>query len=272
MYTIFFTGLSGSGKTTTAIALKKRLESENKKVFLLDGDIIRDGLCSDLKFTKEDREENIRRIGHLCILLNNLGYIVLATFISPYKKDREFVKNLHKENKILYYECFMCTSIETCIYNDVKGLYKKALNGEIPNFTGISAPYEEPEEYDFKLNHDNSIKENIEKIMNELDKNVSISKIDLEWIQVLKEGWADPLSGFMKEKDYLTSLHFNHIERDGKYYNQSIPIILSTDKKIENGKEINLIYENRLIGKMKDIECYSHNVNEMINRLWGTKL
>ena len=229
MITILFTGLSGSGKTTTATLLKEKLEEQGKMVYILDGDIVRKGLCSDLSFSPKDRKENIRRISHLMILLNKLGYIVLSTFISPFKEDRDSIRTLHDEENLLYKECYVSTDIETCINQDVKGLYKKAKNGEIPNFTGLTSPYEVPTNPDFKINQKNTVEENVNLVLLPLFNNIiELTKLDMEWLQVIEEGWCDPLKGFMKEKDYLSCLHFSHIKRNDKYYNQSVPIILSS--------------------------------------------
>ncbi len=141
--TIWFTGLSGSGKSTIANALEVRLTAMNKHTILLDGDNIRHGLNNDLSFTENDRIENIRRIAEVAKLMNDAGLIVLTAFISPYHEDRNNAKQIIGEDSFV--EVFISTSLEECEKRDVKGLYQKARNGEIPNFTGISSPYEKPE-------------------------------------------------------------------------------------------------------------------------------
>lgn len=139
--TIWFTGLSGSGKSTLANALEKRLVAMGKHTMLLDGDNIRMGLNRNLGFTEADRVENIRRIAEVARLMNDAGLIVLTAFISPYRKDRENARDIIGED---FFEVYVSTSLAECERRDVKGLYKKARRGEIPNFTGISSPYEAP--------------------------------------------------------------------------------------------------------------------------------
>ena len=139
---LWFTGLSGSGKSTVANAVESRLVELNKHTYLLDGDNIRMGLNKGLGFTDEDRIENIRRIGEVSKLFVDAGTIVLTAFISPFQKERDVVRGLVNDNEFI--EVFVDTPLEVCESRDPKGLYKKARNGEIPNFTGISSPYEAP--------------------------------------------------------------------------------------------------------------------------------
>jgi adenylylsulfate kinase len=138
----WFTGLSGSGKSTLAHAVEERLHQMGCRTFVLDGDNVRHGLCSDLGFSPEDRVENIRRIGEIAKLFQEAGVIVLTAFISPFHSDRDRVRSLipHGEFLEIYCRC----PIEVCEDRDVKGLYKRARKGEIKEFTGISSPYEEP--------------------------------------------------------------------------------------------------------------------------------
>jgi len=138
---VWFTGLSGSGKSTLANHVEQELFHMGFKTFILDGDNIRKGLNSGLRFTEEDRIENLRRIGEVAKLMCDAGLIVLATFISPYERDRRALRNLLGPT---FYEVFVDTPIETCERRDVKGLYQKARSGEISNFTGISSPFETP--------------------------------------------------------------------------------------------------------------------------------
>ncbi|MDF1569688.1 MAG: sulfate adenylyltransferase subunit CysN [Spirochaetaceae bacterium] len=143
----WFTGLSGSGKSTLARAYEKRLFDAGRQVFVIDGDNVRHGLNGDLGFTAEDREENIRRVGHVARLMYEAGFIVLCCFISPTRALRDFVRSLFPEGD--FREVHVRCGLEECIARDPKGLYKKALAGEIPNFTGVSAPYEEPERAEY---------------------------------------------------------------------------------------------------------------------------
>ena len=166
--TIWFTGLSGSGKSTLANALEKRLVAMGKHTMLLDGDNIRMGLNKDLGFTEVDRVENIRRIAEVAKLMNDAGLIVLTAFISPYKKDRENAKEIIGHD---FFEVYVSTPIEECEKRDVKGLYKKARKGGIPNFTGISSPYEIPESPDLSINtKEMSVDEAVSMIMDKLNR------------------------------------------------------------------------------------------------------
>lgn len=140
---LWFTGLSGAGKSTLAHAVEEHLHQKDCRTFTFDGDNVRHGLCSDLGFSSEDRVENIRRVGEMAKLFLEAGVIALTAFISPFRSDREKVRSLvpHGEFLEIYCRC----PIEVCETRDVKGLYKRARAGEIKNFTGISSPYEEPE-------------------------------------------------------------------------------------------------------------------------------
>ena len=139
---LWFTGLSGSGKSTLAHAVEERLHKNSCITFVLDGDNVRHGLCGDLGFAEKDRIENIRRVGETAKLMLEAGVITLTAFISPFRKDRERVRSLFPYGDFL--EIYCRCPIEVCETRDVKGLYKKARAGEIPHFTGISSPYEEP--------------------------------------------------------------------------------------------------------------------------------
>lgn len=141
--TIWFTGLSGSGKSTVSVALEERLTNMGCRTYRLDGDNVRTGLNRDLAFTPEDRIENIRRIGEVARLFRDAGVINLTAFISPYRRDREMARALSSDNDFV--EVFVDAPLEVCEQRDPKGLYKKARAGSIPNFTGISAPYEPPQ-------------------------------------------------------------------------------------------------------------------------------
>jgi len=142
-FLVWFTGLSGSGKSTIANAVEEELQRLNVKSYTLDGDNLRKGINQDLGFSPKDRKENIRRIAEIANLMIDAGLVVLAAFVSPYKKDRDNIRNIVKD--VNFVEIFVNTSIAECERRDVKGLYKKARAGEIENFTGISAPYEAPE-------------------------------------------------------------------------------------------------------------------------------
>ena len=146
---LWFTGLSGSGKTTLSDALEIELNQRGYKTYILDGDKIRDGLCNDLGFSEEDRTENIRRVGEVANLMRDSGLIVLSAFISPFAKDREMVRKLIGAENLV--RIFVDCPLEVCEQRDVKGLYKKARAGTIAKFTGISSPFEVPQESELVL-------------------------------------------------------------------------------------------------------------------------
>lgn len=143
---LWLTGLSGSGKSTLAHAVEDRLHRRGCRSFVLDGDNVRHGLCSDLGFSMQDRQENIRRIGEVAKLFMEAGMIVLAAFISPYRADRRRARAMVENDDFL--EIYCNAQIEVCEARDVKGMYKKARSGQIMEFTGISSPYEVPEQPD----------------------------------------------------------------------------------------------------------------------------
>ena len=163
-FLIWFTGLSGSGKSTIANVVEQKLYAMGIKTYTLDGDNIRKGINKDLSFTPEDRTENIRRIAETANLMIDAGLVTLAAFVSPYKKDRDTIRSIVKE--VNFVEVFINTSLEECERRDVKGLYKKARAGEIKNMTGISAPYEAPENPEILINTEKeTVEEAVEKII-----------------------------------------------------------------------------------------------------------
>jgi adenylylsulfate kinase len=171
---MWFTGLSASGKSTTAHALEAALFQRGCSVVVLDGDNVRHGLCADLSFSAEDRHENLRRIGEMAKLFSETGTIVLAAFISPYRSDRELARSKvpHGDFLEIYCKC----SVETCAERDPKGLYKRALAGEIDNFTGLSAPYEEPLRAEIIIDTvGNTLETNVGSLLNELKQRSLIS-------------------------------------------------------------------------------------------------
>lgn len=165
---VWFTGLSGSGKSTIANALEKRLFEDGYNTYLLDGDNIRHGLSSDLGFDDESRVENIRRIAEVSKLFVDAGLVVICAFISPFEKERNFVRNLVEDEEFI--EVFIDTPIEVCEQRDPKGLYKKARNGELKDFTGIDSPYERPSKPEIVL-QDFDIKNCEESVLKYLKSN-----------------------------------------------------------------------------------------------------
>jgi bifunctional enzyme CysN/CysC len=169
---LWFSGLSGSGKTTIAYALQNKLFARGYQVYVLDGDNIRTGLNSDLGFSPEDRSENIRRVGEVAALFAKAGMIVIASFISPYKMDRDKARVAAGKD---FNSIYIKVDIETCKKRDPKGLYKKAISGKIKEFTGISAPFEQPEDADLIIDTNKfSVEESVEQIINYIDKNLKL--------------------------------------------------------------------------------------------------
>lgn len=165
--TAWFTGLSGSGKSTVATEVERHLVEQGVAAYLLDGDNVRHGLNGDLGFAPEDRTENIRRIGEVCRLFHDAGIVVLATFISPYRADRDRVRSLHPAGGFV--EVFVDTPLEVCEARDPKGLYVKARSGEIPDFSGISAPYEAPTDPELHLRTaDRSLDDTVAEVVTDL--------------------------------------------------------------------------------------------------------
>lgn len=160
---IWFTGLSGSGKSTTASALEEKLFSMGCSTYLLDGDNVRHGLCSDLGFNDESRVENIRRVGELAKLFVDAGIIVITAFISPFAKEREMVRSMVEQHEFI--EVYMDAPLAECEKRDPKGLYKKARAGQIKNFTGLDSPYEPPENPEYRISNSN---ENLDLIVDNL--------------------------------------------------------------------------------------------------------
>jgi adenylylsulfate kinase len=162
---LWFTGLPSSGKSTIAHTLEKKLYDLGIRTYTFDGDNIRHGLCSDLGFTPEDRAENLRRIAEVIKLFLDAGLVVLCAFVSPFKKDRERVRKIVGEENFI--EIYCRCPVEVCKTRDQKGFYQKAERGEIKNYTGISAPYEEPETPDLILDtHILSVEESVERVFN----------------------------------------------------------------------------------------------------------
>lgn len=305
--TIWLTGLSGSGKSTIAMGLEERLCKSKIPAYSLDGDNIRFGLNSDLGFKKEDRKENIRRIGQVAKLFADAGVVCLVSFISPYKADRDEARKIHEEANLPFIEAHVETSLAACEGRDVKGLYQKARQGIIKGFTGIDAPYEIPENPELRIATENvSVDASVDKIFSYLKTRkivkqsvgeqsrdlfvpaselankkaeaanlpkIALQKTDTQWLQVLSEGWAFPLDGFMREDDYLTCLHHNTILRDNERHNQSIPIVLPIDDAqkaaLEGAKAVCLTWEGKNLAILRNPEIYGHRKEERCARTWG---
>ena len=161
---VWFTGFSGAGKSTLAHAVEEHLHRSGCKTFVLDGDNVRQGLCADLGFSDADRSENIRRVGEMAKLFVESGVVVLTAFISPFQQDRQRVRALVAEGDFL--EVYCRCPLAVCETRDVKGLYKRARAGDIPEFTGISSPYEEPADADLVVDTDGqSLEQSVARVL-----------------------------------------------------------------------------------------------------------
>jgi adenylylsulfate kinase len=164
--TIWFTGLSGSGKSTIAVALEKVLYGQDKLCYRLDGDNVRLGINKNLGFSAEDRAENIRRIGEIAKLFVDTGVIVLSSFVSPYRADRDQVRKLHEDAGMVFVEVYVDVPLAEAEKRDPKGLYKKARAGQLKNFTGIDDPYEAPEKPELVLHTDRmSLEQEVQAVL-----------------------------------------------------------------------------------------------------------
>lgn len=305
--TVWFTGLSGAGKTSISFELEAYLVSRGVPAYGLDGDNIRSGLNKNLGFSKEDREENIRRVAEVARLFADSGVIALCSFVSPFAQDREMARKIHKENDLPFFEVFVDTPLNICEQRDVKGLYKKARQGSIKGFTGVDQAYEKPEAPDLVVKTANCTVEEcctqVVQLLEEYDiipqairqsdyvpelfvpenriasamteaanlPRLEISTVDLQWVQVLAEGWAKPLRGFMTEDQFLQCIHFNTLADD---INQSVTIVLpvsTEDKERLNGvSAIALAYSNRTYAILRNPEFYAHRKEERACRQFGT--
>ena len=305
--TIWFTGLSGAGKTTIAFALEEYLVARGIPSYGLDGDNVRTGLNKNLGFAPEDREENIRRVGEVAKLFADSGVVALCSFVSPYNKDRELGRQLHQSVGLPFIECHIATSLEECEKRDVKGLYKKARAGIIKGFTGIDQPYELPENPELRIETEGrSVDDCVQQIVEVLQAegivprsavekvmeltvpeekleaavleagsldSVEVTSLDMQWLQVLAEGWATPLTGFMREREFLQCQHFNCLLDDG-VVNQSVPIVLpisSQDKERleKTGGAFTLTYKGQARAIVRDPEFYAHRKEERCARQFG---
>ncbi|KAM3835622.1 bifunctional 3'-phosphoadenosine 5'-phosphosulfate synthase 2 isoform 1-T1 [Vipera latastei] len=315
--TVWLTGLSGAGKTTIGFALEEYLVVHGIPCYSLDGDNIRHGLNKNLGFSADDREENIRRIAEVAKLFADAGLVCITSFISPFAKDRENARKIHETAGLPFFEVFVDAPLNICESRDVKGLYKKARAGEIKGFTGIDSEYDKPEIPELVLKTNIfSVTECIQAIVELLQEqsivpstaikdvlelfvpenkveqtwakagtlpSINITKLDLQWVQVLSEGWATPLKGFMREKEYLQVIHFGTLldgmckidifKLDG-VINLSIPIVLpiSTEdkKRLEGCSAFTLEYNGRRVAILKNPEFFEHRKEERCARVWGT--
>jgi bifunctional enzyme CysN/CysC len=167
--TVWFTGLSGSGKSTVAMEAERALLAAGRPAYVLDGDNLRHGLNADLGFSLADRSENLRRLAHVAALLADAGMVVLVPAISPLKEQRDLARRIHEQAGIPFREVYVDTSLEVCEQRDPKGLYARARAGEISDFTGIDSPYEPPEDPDLRLTADGDVAAMADRVLGVLD-------------------------------------------------------------------------------------------------------
>ena len=349
--TLWFTGLSGSGKSTVGRALETELLRRRVHTYRLDGDNVRIGLNRDLSFSETDRAENVRRVGEVSALLSEAGVITLVALVSPFRARREEVRELHKKMDIPFYEVFVDVSVSVAADRDVKGLYERAMKGEIKDFTGISSPYEKPLNPEIHLNTSSqSLEDEVKMILDKLEAEGLLTGVtdlprgypgvavadggnavapfpllfpdqphsshpdnydmlprvllrdeDVHWLQVIGEGWAAPLRGFMREGVYLQSLHFSSVLYDtdnltdgqltlhkstnfseysngfvskGQRVNMPVPIVLpindAAKKNIGEFKQVVLVSPSgEELALLTDPEIYNHRKEERITRTFG---
>lgn len=308
--TVWLTGLSGAGKTSIAFELEAYLVSRGIPAYGLDGDNIRTGLNKNLGFSKEDREENIRRVSEVAKLFADSGVVSLCSFVSPFAEDREIARRIHRDSNLPFFEVFIDTPLEVCESRDVKGLYQKARQGMIKGFTGIDQEYEKPEHPELVVKTvDCTVEESTLQVIEMLEENgiipvvarrsdfvqelfvsenrldsareeaatlpaLNITTVDLQWLQVLSEGWAMPLKGFMRESQYLQAQHFNCLLEDGTSINQSVPVVLAVtteDKeRLESSSAISLYHNGICYAILRKPEFYHHRKEERCSRQFGT--
>ncbi|XP_068025308.1 LOW QUALITY PROTEIN: bifunctional 3'-phosphoadenosine 5'-phosphosulfate synthase 2 [Melanerpes formicivorus] len=312
--TVWLTGLSGAGKTTIGFALEEFLVSHGIPCYSLDGDNVRHGLNKNLGFSAADREENIRRIAEVARLFADAGLVCITSFISPFSKDRQNARRIHEAAGLPFFEIFVDAPLNICESRDVKGLYKKARAGEIKGFTGIDSEYEKPQSPELVLKTNlSSVSECIQQVVELLQAQnivpwssvhdvlelfvpedelgrvraeaetlpcLEITELDLQWLQVLSEGWATPLTGFMREAEYLQVIHFDTLHNgkscsvaDG-LVNLSVPIVLpvrTEDKERLGGcAALALCRAGRRVAVLRRPEFYEHRKEERCARVWGT--
>jgi 3'-phosphoadenosine 5'-phosphosulfate synthase len=308
--TFWFTGLSGAGKSTLSEALKKRLDVElgsDKKIFILDGDVIRTGLNKGLGFSAEDRAENIRRISEVSKLFNMAGQIVFVAFISPYKEGRDMAKNLHAAAGLEFCETHISASLEVCEGRDVKGLYAKARSGVIPKFTGISDPFEAPENPDLNVNtgemsldqaQDKVIdymlsrgilnKKSEPRVVDSLVReataaenaeyenliSVEIDTMQAEYLQTIGDGWAYPLKRFMSEMELLESMQMRTVtDNEGRRHLLSVPITMHVSENqktaLSTQSKFALRYKGVVHAVVNGPQFFENRKEEICTRVFG---
>ncbi|KAI5717328.1 hypothetical protein M8J77_003903 [Diaphorina citri] len=319
--TVWFTGLSGAGKTSISFQIESYLIAQGIPAYALDGDNLRNGINANLAFSEEDRNENVRRAAECAKMFAECGFIALCSFVSPTAAARDRAREIHRNANLEFFEVFVNTPVEICEQRDVKGHYKKAREGKIKSFTGVSQPYEAPKNPDLiletvnvpvekcansvldmiaakgliparqanvatPLTINNNIIDDGNTVQNDIIEEqyvshnnayvealprLDIGVIDLQWVQVIAEGWSSPLKGFMREDEFLKTIHFNTLDSN---VNQSVAIVLAVtgeDKqRLEGNKEIALYHNSTPVAILYSPEFYVHRKEERIARQFGT--
>ncbi|XP_076299328.1 bifunctional 3'-phosphoadenosine 5'-phosphosulfate synthase 2 [Lasioglossum baleicum] len=305
--TVWLTGLSGAGKTSISFQLENYLISQGIPAYSLDGDNIRRGLNRNLGFTKEDREENVRRAAEVAKLFSDCGVVAICSFVSPFEDDRRLARKIIEEYDLKFLEVYVEASLAICEARDVKGLYKKARKGVIQSFTGVGQQYEVPRQPDLIVNTEaHSVEKSTDMVIDLLERegvipriprgvqelfvaservdavkleaesllSTEINDVDLQWVQVLAEGWASPLRGFMRENEYLQCQHFKTLQQNGTVVNQSIPIVLpvttAEKERCRGAPALTLKHQGRPIAILRDPEFFAHRKEERCSREFGT--
>ncbi|KOX68057.1 Bifunctional 3'-phosphoadenosine 5'-phosphosulfate synthase [Melipona quadrifasciata] len=282
--TVWLTGLSGAGKTSIAFQVEAILVNHGIAAYGLDGDNVRSGLNCNLGFSKEDRKENIRRVAEVAKLFADSGQICLCSFVSPFEEDRQMARQIHKMSDLPFFEVFVDTPLNVCEARDTKGLYKKARQGAIKEESAatvidllekqciipvLQKPSMPIRELFIPESRISSAKTEATTL-----QSLEISEIDVQWLQVLAEGWAAPLTGFMREYQYLQTQHLKCLLEDDKEVNQSIPIVLAIhteDKERLNGlSAFTLKYKNKALAILRRPEFYLHRKEERCGWQFGT--
>ncbi|KAI9910141.1 hypothetical protein PsorP6_010807 [Peronosclerospora sorghi] len=350
--TLWFTGLSGSGKSTIGRALEQALLARRVLTVRLDGDNVRLGLNRDLGFSETDRAESVRRVGELAALFADAGVVTLVALVSPFRARRDDVRALHANRSLPFYEVFVDVPLSVAMERDVKGLYERARKGEIHDLTGVSAPYEEPLNQEIHLDTSRqSLEDEVHVLLKRLEVDGLLTGLtelssgypgvaapdggnavatfatlfpdepppssrpanyealpcillrdeDVHWLQVIGEGWASPLRGFMREGVYLQSLHFSSVLVDtdnltdgqlaldtwtnfstdahamaskGQRVNMPVPIVLpineAAKKRVGAFKHVVLVSPSgEELALLNDPEWYAHRKEERITRTFG---
>jgi len=304
--TVWFTGLSGAGKTTLSFAVEAALTRRGIPCYGLDGDNCRTGLNKNLGFSPSDRAENIRRVGEVSKLFADGGIVALSSFISPYEADRQMVRELHDAAGLPFLVCHVATPLHICEGRDPKGLYKRARRGEIKGFTGIDSKYEPPAAAEITVGALGESKEEcVKQVLEALEGRgiipgtqpdivelfvpeevqaakaeeastlpvLPISNVSMQWLQVLAEGWASPLQGFMREREFLQCLHFNSVKSAGPASNMSVPIVLPCTAEqrtaIKGQAAITLTHSGKAVAILRGPEVYDAIKEERCSRTFG---